>query len=197
MFKRLPRFWPRTSAPAREKMRGWSLAGLWGTRVEQRGGIFSSSTPPPGLVQSSIKGAMGEEGLGFWALKSERERLNNRGRGLTIGGLVMVGARNIGRGLNRTTSLFGLWGLGWQQPGGRMGLVDRTSHRWHLKANFLSPPSRRRTQYRCRRPCCCTPCQSRCTRSPSCTQTRICGEGRGEGFKIIGLFNLVNLIREL
>jgi len=36
-----------------------------------------------------------------------------------------------------------------------------------------APPSRRRTQYRCRRPCCCTPCQSRCTRSPSCTQTPI------------------------
>ena len=81
------------------------------------------------MVQSSIKGGIGEEGLGFWALKSERERLNNRGRGLTIGGLVMVGARNIERGLNRTTSLFGLWGLGWQQPGGRMGRVDRAIHR--------------------------------------------------------------------
>jgi len=69
------------------------------------------------------------EGVG-WVVSDVQEAATILAQDLgSIGGLVMVGARNIGRGLNRTTSLFGLWGLGWQQPGGRMGLVDRTSHR--------------------------------------------------------------------
>ena len=41
-------------------------------RVEQRR-FFSSSTLPPGLAAIINHGrAIGEEGLGFWALKSER-----------------------------------------------------------------------------------------------------------------------------
>ena len=109
----------------------------------------SSSTLPPALacwLQSSIMGGhSGEEGLGFWALKSERERVNNRGGAYHhIGGLVPGGARNIGRGLSRRTSPVGLLGLGWQQPEGKRGL-DRTKHH-HLKAK----PNHRHLQKRFR-----------------------------------------------
>ena len=71
MFRRPPRFWPRTSAPAEKGVEGedvWQLQD----RVEQRGVFFNSASRPCCNHQS--REGIGEEGLGFWALKSEKER---------------------------------------------------------------------------------------------------------------------------
>lgn len=69
LFRRPPRFWPRTSAPAEKGVEGedvWQLQD----RVEQRGVFFNSASRPCCNHQS--REGIGEEGLGFWALKSER-----------------------------------------------------------------------------------------------------------------------------
>ena len=69
VFRRPPRFWPRTSAPAEKGVEGedvWQLQD----RVEQRGVFFNSASRPCCNHQS--REGIGEEGLGFWALKSER-----------------------------------------------------------------------------------------------------------------------------
>ena len=74
MFRRPPRFWPTTSAPEEKGDEGRGLAVKLKDRVEQRRFFSSSSsTLPPGLAAIINHGrAIGEEGLGFWALKSER-----------------------------------------------------------------------------------------------------------------------------
>ena len=74
MFRRPPRFWPRTSAPAERKDEEGEV-WLWlKDRVEQSGFFFNSASRPLACCNHQSWGAIGEEGLGFWALKSEKER---------------------------------------------------------------------------------------------------------------------------
>ena len=72
--------------------RGWGRRRFWlwlKDRVEQSGFFFNSASRPLAYCNHQSWGAIGEEGLGFWALKSEKERGWITRQGLTIiGGLV-------------------------------------------------------------------------------------------------------------